>query len=48
MREFAVTDAVPQKNCAPMTTRMSSSAMKRPALYSKMVAHGTTAKAMSE
>ncbi len=31
MREFAVTDDMPQKNCATMTITMSSRAMLLPA-----------------
>ena len=46
MREFAVIDDMPQKNCATMTTRMSSRPTVWPAAYSKIVAHGTRSTAM--
>ncbi len=43
MREFAVIDAMPQKNWAPMTMSTRSSPSTRPAWYTKMLAHGTPA-----
>ena len=46
MREFAVIDDMPQKNCATMTMRTSKRPMVWPAAYSKIVAHGTRSTAM--
>ena len=46
MREFAVIDDMPQKNCATMTTRMSSMPIALPAAKIMMVAHGTRSTAM--
>ncbi len=46
MREFAVIDDMPQKNCATMTTRMSSRPTALPAAKMKIVAHGTRSVAM--
>ena len=47
MREFAVMDDMPQKNCATMTTKMSSRPTALPAAKMKIVAHGTRSTAMS-
>ena len=47
MRELAVIDDMPQKNCATMTMRTSRRPMVWPVAYSKIVAHGTRSTAMS-
>ena len=46
MREFAVTEDMPQNSCAPMTMSSSSSAPVLPTASSMIWAGGTTASAV--